>query len=129
MSCLSTAFGNQRVNGFETLPKLEPLHYFPRFPRIQDKLSCKMSALVTCEIFTLFLNTLTPDDNHSRRYMQIFWQQLPTTLSQKESAFCQFLIAFLKFAWNLEHSEKREEYPSLITTQVIASERDVYLSV
>ena len=40
-----------------------------------------------------------------------------------------FLIAFLKCAWNLEHSEKKEEYPSLIITEIIASERDVYLSV
>ena len=88
-----------------------------------------MSALVTCEIFKLFLNTLTPNDNHSRRYMQIFWQQLPTPLFQKENTFCLFLIAFLKCAWNLEYSEKREEYPSLITTEIIASERDLYLSV
>ena len=88
-----------------------------------------MSALVTSEIFKLFLNTLAPDGNHSRRYMQIFWQQLPTRLSQKENTFCRFLIAFLKCAWNLEHSEKREEYPSLITTEIIASERDLYLSV
>ena len=39
-----------------------------------------------------------------------------------------FFIAFLKCAWNLEHSEKKEEYPSLIITEIIASERDVYLS-
>ena len=29
----------------------------------------------------------------------------------------------------LEHSEKKEEYPSLIITEIIASEIDVYLSV
>ena len=40
-----------------------------------------------------------------------------------------FFIKFLKCAWNLEHSEKKEEYPSLIITEIIASERDVYLSV
>ena len=88
-----------------------------------------MSALVTSEIFRLFLNTLTPDDKYSRRYMQIFWQQLQTTLSQRGKTLCGFFIAFLKCAWNLEHSEKKEEYPSLITTEIIASERDVYLSV
>ena len=38
-------------------------------------------------------------------------------------------MAFLKCAWNLEHSEKEEEYPRLIITEIIASERDVYLSV
>ena len=88
-----------------------------------------MSALVTSEIFRLFVNTLSPDDKYSRRNMQIFWQQLPTPLTQEENTFCQFLIAFLKCAWNLEHFEKREEYPSLITIAIIASERDVYLSV
>ena len=35
-----------------------------------------MSALVTSEIFTLFVNTLSPDDKYSLRNMQIFWEQL-----------------------------------------------------
>ena len=88
-----------------------------------------MSALVTSGIFRLFLNTLTPADKYSRRNMQIFWQQFKTLLSQKGNTFCGFLIAFLKCAWNLEHSEKKEEYPRLIITEIIASEREVYLSV
>ena len=54
---------------------------------------------------------------------------LQTTLSQKGNTLCGFFIAFLKCAWNLEHSEKKEEYGSLITTEIIASERDVYLTV
>ena len=48
---------------------------------------------------------------------------------KKKTHFLRFLIAFLKYAWNLEHSEKKEEYSSLIITESIASERDVYLSV
>ena len=67
-----------------------------------------MSALVTSEIFRLFVNTLTPDDKYSRRYIQIFLQQLQTTLSQKGMAFFRFFIAFLKSAWNLKHSEKKK---------------------
>ena len=88
-----------------------------------------MSALVTSEIFTLFVNPLTTDDKYSRRYMQIFWQQFQTPLSQKGKTFCPFLIPFLKCVWNLEHSEKKEKYPTLIRTEIIASEGDVYLSV
>ena len=88
-----------------------------------------MSALVTSEILRLFVNTWTTDDKYSRRYMQIFWEPLQTLLSQKGKALCLFLIAFLKCAWNLEHSEKKEEYPSLISTEIIKSKRDVYLSV
>ena len=55
-----------------------------------------MSALVTSEIFRLFVNTLTPDDKYSRRYMQIFLQQLQTPLSQKEMACFRFFIALWK---------------------------------
>ena len=88
-----------------------------------------MSALVISQIFRLFVNTLTPDDKYSRRNMQIFWQQFKTPLSQKGKTFCEFFIAFPKSAWNLEHSEKKEEYPSLINSEIIASERNVYLSV
>ena len=80
-----------------------------------------MSALVTSEIFRLFVNTLTPDVKYSRRNMPILWQQIQTPSSQKGKAFCQFFIAFLKCALNLEHSEKKEEYPGLIITEIIAS--------
>ena len=66
-----------------------------------------MSELLTSEIFRLFVNTLTPDDKYSRRNMQIFWQQFQTPLSQEIKHFCQIFIAFLKFAWNIEHSEKK----------------------
>ena len=48
---------------------------------------------------------------------------------KEKTHFVDFLISFLKCAWNLEHSETKEEYPSLITTEIIVSERDVYLSV
>ena len=67
-----------------------------------------MSALVLSEIFRLFVNTLTPDHKYSRRNMQNFWQQLQTLLSQEEKTFCGFFIAFPKFAWNLESSEKKK---------------------
>ena len=58
--------------------------------------------------FRFFVNPLTTDDKYSCRYMQIFRQQFQTPLSQKEKAFCPFLIAFLKCVWNLEHSEKKK---------------------
>ena len=127
-SCFSTPFVNQRVNGFETLLKLARHHYFSIFPGIRDKLSWKKSALVTSEIFRLFVNTLTPDEKYSRRNMQSFWQHLQTSLSQKRKTFFHFLLHF----WNVHEIEnilKKEEYPSLIITEIIASERDIYLSV
>ena len=40
---------------------------------------------------------------------------------KKERLFDHFCS---HFSWNLEHSHKKEEYPSLIITEIIASERD-----
>ena len=88
-----------------------------------------MSTLVTSEIFRLFVNTLTPYDKYSRRYLQIIRQQLQTLLSQKWKTFFGLFISFMKWKLNLEHSQKKEEYPSLIITEIIASERHVYLRV
>ena len=72
---------------------------------------------------------MTPDDKYSRRNMPTFWEQFQTVLYQEEKTFRGFFIAFPKFAWDLEHSQKNEEYPSLINTEIIASERYVDLSV
>ena len=88
---------NQRVNGFETLLKSARHHYFHLSPWIREKLSWKKSALVTSEIFKLFVNTLTPDHKYFRRNIQIFWQQLQTLLSQEEKTFRGFFIVF----WNV----------------------------
>ena len=68
-----------------------------------------MSALVIIKIFRLFDNTFTPDDKYSRRNMQTFWQQVQTPWSEKGETFFRFFIKFLKCAWNLEHSQKKEE--------------------
>ena len=43
--------------------------------------------------------------------------------------FCGFFIAFLKYACNLEHFEKKDEYPSLIISEIIVCERGGYLNV
>ena len=53
-----------------------------------------MSALVTSEVFRLFVDTLTSDVKYSRRNMQIFWQQFQTLLSQKTKTFFDCLLHF-----------------------------------
>ena len=61
--------------------------------------------------------------------MQNLPQQFQTPLSQKQKIFSEFFIAFLKFAWNLEHFQKKDEYPSLILSEIIEAERRGYLNV
>ena len=71
----------------------------------------------------LFLNTLTADDKYSRSIMQKLRQQFQTPLSQEQKTFFRLVITFLKCAWNLEHFQKKDEYPSLIISEIIDSER------
>ena len=42
---------------------------------------------------------------------------------------CQFFIAFPKCACNLEDFEKKDEYPSLIISEIMDCERGGYLNV
>ena len=46
------------------------------------------------------------DNNFKRFYLE------------KKRHFVDFLLLFRNCAWNLEHSEKKEEYPNLINTEI-----------
>ena len=48
---------------------------------------------------------------------------------KNKSLFLDFLILFLKCAWNLELFEKKDEYPSLIISEIIDAEWRGYLNV
>ena len=61
--------------------------------------------------------------------MQNFPQQFQTLLSKKQKIFSGFFITFLKGAWNLEQFRKRDEYPSVIISEIIDAERRGYLNV
>ena len=104
-------------------------HYYPPLSSIRGKLSYKKSPSVWCEILRLFVNALTADDQYSGSNMHNFQQQFQTPLSQKQKTFSWFFIAFLKCAWNLEQFQKKEEYPSLIISEIINAEKRGYLNV
>ena len=60
--------------------------------------------------------------------MQNLQQQFQTPLSQKQNTFSGFFIAFPKCAWNLEHFQTKDEYPSLIIPEIIYAEKRGYLN-
>ena len=128
-SFFKTPFGNQRVNGFQRPLKVARHHYYPFFPWISGKLSWKKTALLWSKILKLFANTFTAHDKYSCQNMQKFRQQFQTLLSQKRKTFFGFFFAFLKWAWNLEHFEKKDECPSLIILEIIVSERCCYWNI
>ena len=61
--------------------------------------------------------------------MQNLPQIFQTPLFHKQKTFSGFFIAFLKCAWNLEHFQKKDEYSSLIISEIIDAERRGYLNV
>ena len=72
---------------------------------------------------------MTTDDKYSRRNMLNLTQQLGALLSQKQKTFSLIFLAFLKCALNLEHFEKKDEYPSRVISRIFDSERGGYLNV
>ena len=61
--------------------------------------------------------------------MQNVPQKFQTPLSRKQKFFSEFFIALLKCAWKLEHFQKKDEYPSLIISEIIEAEKRGYLNV
>ena len=59
--------------------------------------------------------------------MQNLPQQVQTPASQKQKTF-SFFIAFLKYGWNLEHFHQKDDYPSLIISEIIDAKRRGYLN-
>ena len=60
--------------------------------------------------------------------MQNLPQQFQTPASQKQKIFSRFFIEFLKCAWNLEHFQKKDEFSSLIISEILDAERHGYLN-
>ena len=81
------------------------------------------------EILRPFVNGLTADDKYSSTNMKNLPQQFQTPLSHKQKTFSEFFFAFLKCAWNLEHFQKKDEYPCLNISEIIDAERRGYLNV
>ena len=77
----------------------------------------------------MFVNALTTDDKFSCSNMQNLPQQFQTPSSQKQKTFSWFFIAFLKCALNLDQFKKKDEYRSLIISDIIDAERHGYLNV
>ena len=92
-------------------------------------MSCKKSPSVWYEILRLFVSALTVDEKYSGNNMWNLPQIFQTPASQKQNTFSGVFNAFLKYAWNLEHFQKKDEYPSLIISEIIDAEKRGYLNL
>ena len=122
-SCLRTPLANECVNGFQRVLKSARNHYYPLFSSIRGKLSSEKSALVWCEILSLFVYAWTADDNYSRQQYAEFMATISNAITSETNLVSGFFIAFLKCAWNLEHFQKKDEHPGLIISEIIDAEK------
>ena len=113
---------------FQTLLQSGRHNYYPLFSAIPGKLSRKKSPSVRYKILRLFVNALTADDKYSGSFIQTLPKQFQTPLSKNQKTFSRFFIVFPKCAWNLEHFQKNDEYPSLIISEIIEAKRCGYLN-
>ena len=88
----------------------------------------KVTFSLIWNLKTVF-HALPADDKYSGSNMQNFPEQFQAPLSQKQKTFSGFFDAFPKCTWNLEHFQKKDEYPSLIISGIIDTERRGYLKV
>ena len=72
---------------------------------------------------------MTTEDKYSRWNMLNLAKQLEAALSKKQTTFSGYFIAFLKCALGLEHLGEKDEYPSLVISKIIDTERGGYLDV
>ena len=72
---------------------------------------------------------MTTDDKYSRRNMLNFTQQFEAPVSQTQDTFSGFFLAFLKYELNLEHLEKKDEYPRLVISKLNGWEKSGYINV
>ena len=71
-------------------------------------MSQKKSVLGRRKALELFVNTLTADNKYSLLNRDNLTQSIRAQLSQKQKPFYQLLLAFSKFALNLEHFQKKD---------------------
>ena len=86
-------------------------------------MSCKKSPSVWYEILRLFVHALTAGDKYSGSKMRNLPQKFQTPGSQEQNTSSELFNAFLKYALNLEHFQKKEEDPSLIISKIIDAKR------
>ena len=71
----------------------------------------------------MFVNTLTADDKYSLLNRNNLRQPIWTQLSQKHTAFSQFLLAFPKCTLNFEPFQKKDDRHSLFISEITDSEK------
>ena len=71
----------------------------------------------------MFVNTLTADDQYSLLNRDNLTQPIRTQLFQKQKAFSQYFLVFLKSTLIFEHLQKKDDLHSLFISEITHPEK------
>ena len=95
--CFRTPFDSQHVKSSPGQVKSAWKNFYHTFLSLCEKLICKISPLVICEILVWFGKTLTANEKYLVRDCENLPSPFQIELSQKRKTFLQFFFHF----WNL----------------------------
>ena len=75
------------------------------------------------KILGLFVDLLTADDKYYILNRRKLWQSFQMELSQKRKVFFQCFFSFLKFRFNFEYFEKKDDPHSFCIFKLTDSEK------
>ena len=108
MSCFRGSFSKQHVKRAKALLKSPSVHLYPIDWLLEIQFSWKQSALLTCQILGLLVNTLAADEKYPLLKRDNLTIPIQMQLSQKQKPFSAFLASILKCRWNFENFDKKE---------------------
>ena len=122
-------FDSEHDNRSQTLLRSARNNFYTTIPLISDRTSRNRLVLVRSEVLGQLVNTLTADYKHSSSNPENLPQQVQTQISQEPKTLSGFFVAFLKWTFDLEYFERKDQSHRLSITEIINSETSSYLKV
>ena len=83
----------------------------------------KKSLLVIFKILGMVFNTLTADDEYCLVNKEYLTQLIHMELSRKQKPVCIFFSSVLKWKFNFEHFQKKDDPHSLCISEITDSKK------
>ena len=107
-----THFDSQYVKASPERVKSASKNFYHIFLPVFEKLICKISPLIICEILLSFGKTLTTSEKYLVRDCENLPSLIQMQLSQKTKKFSSIFLQFLEPTSNVKHFEKNDDRDS-----------------
>ena len=104
-----TPLGSQHVKGSQTLVKSAWEHLYHIFWSLWGETTWKLSPLLNLEIWGVFVNTLTADENYPFGDSGDLQFSIQMQLPYKRKTFSEFLVPFMRSPSTFKHFLKTDD--------------------